>query len=207
MNQPVSAYRFAASPAHARGIMEWYASMFESGPVLDVGAGRGFFLEAIRARGLEGMGVDISQESAAEARLLGLSVTVQDAFLFLADHDGFGGVFVSHLIEHLEPERVQALLRAAHHAMRPGAQIVIVTPNPRDWMVLSEIFWLDPTHVRPYPIQLVGAMLDAAGFTVEASGLRSTSRGRRQIPVTILNRLRFGSQYGRGEAWIRGRRS
>lgn len=74
-------------------------------------------------------------------------------------------------------------------------------------IVLSEIFWLDPTHVRPYPTQLVVAMLEGAGFTVDAVGLRNSSLGRRRIPGTILNRIRFGSEYGRGEAWIRARRT
>ncbi len=206
MSKPVSAYRFAASPTHARRTMAWYAAMFAQGPVLDLGTGRGYFLEALGARGIEGLGVDIREESAVEARRLGLKVIVQDAFMFLADNRGFGGIFVSHLIEHLDPERAQELLRAAHEAMQPGGMIVIVTPNPRDWMVLSDIFWLDPTHVRPYPIQLVTAMLESAGFTVEASGLRATPRGRRHTPLTIVNRMRFGSEYGRGEAWIRGRR-
>ena len=105
-----------------------------------------------------------------------------------------------------DPERAQELLGAAYRATRPGGLIVIVTPNPRDWMVLSNIFWLDPTHVRPYPRQLVEVMLEAAGFVVEASGLRPTSGGRRHLPMTIIKRIWFGSEYGRGEAWIQGRR-
>ena len=56
VTEGVSAYRFAASPAHARRTMAWYASMFEDGPVLDIGTGRGYFLEALRARGIEGIG-------------------------------------------------------------------------------------------------------------------------------------------------------
>ena len=48
----VSAYRFAASPTHARRTMAWYASMFSDGPVVDIGAGRGYFLEALRSRGV-----------------------------------------------------------------------------------------------------------------------------------------------------------
>lgn len=203
---PVSAYRFAASPEHARRTMAWYASMFSDGPVVDLGAGRGYFLEALRARGVEGLGVDISDEAATEARRLGVEIIVQDAFTFLTQRSGFAGIFMSHLIEHLAPARAEEILQAARRTLRPDGTIVIVTPNPRDWTVLSDIFWLDATHVRPYPRQLVAAMLEAAGFTVDAVGLRPTSLGRRRIPATILNRVRFGSEYGRGEAWIRARR-
>jgi len=187
--------------------MAWYASMFKDGPVVDIGAGRGYFLEALRARGVVCLGVDISEEAAAEASRLGIDVIVQDAFAFLAERSGFAGIFISHVIEHLEPARVEELLRAAYQALRSDGIIVIVTPNPRDWIVLSEIFWLDPTHVRPYPTQLVVAMLQGAGFAPEAVGLRSLSLGRRRIPGTILNRIRFGSEYGRGDAWVRARRT
>jgi SAM-dependent methyltransferase len=201
----VSAYRFAADPGHARRTMAWYASMFQDGPVLDVGAGRGYFLEVLRGRGIEGLGVDISEEAAAEARRLGVEIIVEDALSFLDGRSGFAGIFISHLIEHLEPVRAEELLRAAHEALRPGGKMVIVTPDPRDWLVLSEIFWLDPTHVRPYPTKLVAAMLESAGLTIEAFGNRDLDRGRRHIPANILNRMRFGAYYARGEAWIRAR--
>jgi O-antigen chain-terminating methyltransferase len=183
--------------------MLWYASMFHDGPVLDVGAGRGFFLDVLRERGVECLGVDISEEAATEARGLGVEIIVEDAFSFLDRRSGFAGIFVSHLIEHLEPVRAEELLKAAHRALRPGGTIVVVTPDPRDWLVLSEIFWLDPTHVRPYPTKLIVAMLEAAGFTIEAVGNRNLDLGRRHIPATILNRIRFGGTYARGEAWIR----
>lgn len=203
----VGAYRFAASPVHARRTMAWYAAMFDDGPVVDVGAGRGYFLEALKARGIEGVGVDISEEAASEGRLLGLDIIVEDAFMYLLRRSDLAGLFLSHLIEHLEPARADELLRLAARALRPNGTIVIVTPNPRDWLVLSHIFWLDPTHVRPYPAELLAAMLAAAGFTVEASGRRNLALGRRRIPTTILNRIRFGSDYARGEFWIRARRA
>jgi O-antigen chain-terminating methyltransferase len=205
--ESISPYRFAVSPVHARRIMAWYAAMFTTGPVLDVGAGRGYFLEALRGRGIEGVGVDNSPQAAVEARAIGVDIVVQDAFEFMEQQAGFGGVFMSHVIEHFEPGRAVELIRLAHRMLRPGGTIVIVTPNPLDWMVLSEIFWLDPTHVRPYPALLLTAMLESAGFDVEATGRRNLSLGRRRIPATILNRIRFGSDYGRGELWVRAGRS
>lgn len=201
-----SSYRFAASPVHARRTMAWYAAMFSAGPVLDVGAGRGYILEALRARGVDYVGIDNSPEAAAEARQLGVDIVVQDAFEFMKLQSGFGGVLISHVIEHFEPAQAAELLRLAHRMLRPDGTIVIVTPNPQDWLVISEIFWLDPTHVRPYPAQLVTAMLESAGFIVEAAGRRNLQLGRRRIPATILGRIRFGSYYGRGELWVRARR-
>ena len=203
----ISAYRFAGATAYARRNMAWYAAMFDEGPVLDVGAGRGYFLEALAARGIEAVGIDIREEAAEEGRRIGVEILVEDAFTSLQQRTDLAGIYLSHLIEHLEPTRVDELLRLAARSLRVGGTIVVVTPNPGDWLTLSHVFWLDPTHVRPYPIELVGAMLEAAGFTVEASGLRDMQLGRRRIPSTILNRLRHGGQYGKGEAWIRARRA
>ena len=203
----MSAYRFAGATAYARRNMAWYAAMFREGPVVDVGAGRGYFLEALAARGIDAVGIDISEEAADEGRRIGVEILVEDAFTYLQGRTDLAGVYLSHLIEHLDPLRADELLRLAAASLRVGGTIVVVTPNPGDWLTMSHVFWLDPTHVRPYPIALVGAMLEAAGVTVEASGLRDMQLGRRRIPATMLNRIRHGGQYGRGEAWIRGRRT
>jgi len=200
----LSAYHFAASDADARRNMAWYAAMFDTGPVVDVGAGPGHFLVALRNRGIEGVGVDLRQESVDAGRQRGVETVLGDATEFLLSRPAtFGGAFISHVVEHMDPPRVEALLQALATALRPGATVVIVTPNPRDLLVLGEIFWLDPTHVRPYPLALLDALLHAAGFTVVGSGRRALRLGRRSIPVVWLNRLRFGGDYARGEAWIR----
>jgi SAM-dependent methyltransferase len=199
----ISAYQFAATAKDARRSMAWYAAMFPEGPVLDFGAGRGFFLEALKTHGIDCFGVDISEEAVAEAREVGVDVILEDGFTFLERQSGLAGVFISHVIEHLGPDMVDDLFRAAHRSLRPGGTIVVVTPNPQDWLVLSEIFWLDPTHVRPYPTRLVTAMLETAGFAIQDTGLRRLSVSRRSIPGHLLDRVRFGASYGRSEAWIR----
>jgi SAM-dependent methyltransferase len=137
---------------------------------------------------------------------IGIRITRGDAIDFLAQQRDLGGVFISHLVEHLPPDVAQALLAAAHAAMRPGGTVVVVTPNPRDLMVITELFWLDPTHVRPYPSKLVSAMLEAAGFVVTATGVQAAPFGRRQRLGILLNRLRFGREYGRSELWVRAER-
>lgn len=202
----MNAYRFAASPDHIRRGMTFYARMFVTGPVLDIGSGRGHFLEAVRDRGIHGVGVDINVEAVAHARSLGLDAVVGDAFTYLGEGRKYAGVMASHLIEHLHPDQVATLMASTFRSLVPGGTVVIVTPNPGDWQVISDVFWLDPTHVRPYPRRLIGAMLDQAGFVVDRTGLRPTPVGRRAMPRTLLRRLTHGLEYGLGEAWIRAHR-
>jgi SAM-dependent methyltransferase len=202
----VSAYRFAADPRQARRLLDSYAAMFQEGVVADIGAGRGYFLEALARRGIEGLGVDHADESVAEGDRIGVPIVKGDALEFLARQRDLGGVFLSHIVEHLPPEAVQQLLVAAHAALRPAGTIVLVTPNPRDLMVLTEIFWLDTTHVRPYPSKLLEAMLETAGFVVTAKGVRNGLFGRRVRLSIRINRIRFGPDYGRTEIWVRAER-
>lgn len=197
-------YRFAARPSSARRLMRRYASMFADGPVADLGCGRGYFLEALRDRGVAVAGVDLAGEAVAHCRALGFEITKADAIDFLAATGELRGIFASHLIEHLTPEFADQMIGRAFNSLAPGGTIVIVTPNLRDMDTLSEIFWLDPTHVRPYPPALVSSMLEGQGFVSIASGRGAVPYGPRSLPRVLLGRLRYGRDYGVTEVWIRG---
>jgi predicted TPR repeat methyltransferase len=184
--------------------MRGYAAMFTDGPVADLGCGRGYFLEALRDRGVTVVGVDLADEAVAHSRGLGFEITKAEALEFLAGTRGLRGIFASHLIEHLAPETADEMLARAFDALAPGGTIVIVTPNLRDIDVATEIFWLDLTHVRPFPPALVRSMLDAHGFVSVASGRGAVPYGPRSMPRVLLGRLRYGRDYGVTEVWIRG---
>jgi SAM-dependent methyltransferase len=186
--------------------MASYASLFDAGPVLDIGAGRGFFVEALLRRGIECIGVDVSQEAAAAAKSLGVEVIVQDAFEFLLSGREFKGLFLAHVVEHLPIGETERLLKLANSALLPGGMIVVVTPNFRDPLVSGEIFWLDPTHVRPYPSPLLRAMLEEQRFIVEDAGLGKIRHARSALPRIALGRLRYGRHFGRPELYVIARK-
>jgi hypothetical protein len=78
--------------------------------------------------------------------------------------------------------------------------LLIVTPNPEDLAIISEIFWLDPTHVRPYPALQLRSMLHSAGFEVtEVRQFLGDWRmiGRRRLPGFLWRRLILGRHYGK----------
>ncbi len=206
MRSELSAFEFAADPEYTRRLMRTYASMFEGGLVADLGSGRGYFLEALRERDIAGVGVDNSEEAIEAARTLGFECQRADVLDFLASARDLQGIFASHLIEHLEPQAAEGLVAGAARALQSGGTFVVVTPNLADYRTLSEIFWLDVTHRRPYPPRLVAAMMQRHGFTVEAIGRGRTPQGRRAILRVALGRIRFGRDYGVSEVWVRARR-
>jgi 2-polyprenyl-3-methyl-5-hydroxy-6-metoxy-1,4-benzoquinol methylase len=167
--------------------------------VLDVGCGRGVFLRLLREAGIEPAGVDIYAECVQQCQALGIAHVVQaDALAYLRTLcEAFDGIVCSHIIEHLPYEDALALLRAAFTALRPGGRLIIVTPNPRDISVIGQSFWLDPTHVRPYPLALLAAMLRAEGFAIVHAAQPRSRPSKRLIPQWVVLSLLLNAYYAR----------
>lgn len=199
---PISLYEFGGNEAALRKIQKPLVKHFQGcAPVLDIGCGRGVFLELLAAAGIEAVGVDRSSEALAACRQKGLAIVAEDARSFLSREERqFGGIFCSHVIEHMGYDDALAFLQLCHRRIHLGGRLLIMTPNPEDLMVMGEIFWLDPTHVRPYPKRLLKAMLETVGFrvTLEKQYLGSLQMvGRRNLPWYLLRRLLMGRFYGR----------
>ncbi|MBI2466670.1 MAG: methyltransferase domain-containing protein [Candidatus Rokubacteria bacterium] len=143
-----------------------YVDLFPDGPVLDVGCGRGEFLELCREAKIEARGTDIDPGMVARCREAGLDAQQGDALAHLAGlPDGsLGGVFCSQVIEHLSPEAFVALVRLAYAKLRPGAVLLCETPNPACLTVFSGAFYVDLTHIKPIHPQAASFVLEAAGF-------------------------------------------
>jgi len=199
---PIGLYEFGSSEEVVRQVQSRFVDFFRhSAPVLDIGCGRGVFLELLREAGIEAVGIDHSQEAAAACRARGFSIHCEDARQFLGKTAGqFGGIFCSHVIEHMGYDDATSFLALCHGALRPGGLLLVLTPNPEDLAVIAETFWLDPTHVRPYPKLLLQSMLRANGFAVKrVEQFLGSWRliGRRNLPAYFLRRILLGRYFGR----------
>jgi len=136
------------------------------GPIVDLGCGRGTMLELLTANGVENYGVDGFPAAVQVCRERGLHVIESDIFSHLTQlkDDSIGGVFCSHVIEHLHPPEALQLIRESYRALKKGGTLVLVTPNPKNLLILTEVFWLDLTHVRFYPARLLQGILQDVGF-------------------------------------------
>jgi SAM-dependent methyltransferase len=158
---------FRGSPDQIRERAEAYAADFAGcQDVLDIGCGRGEFLELLRERGIAARGVDLNDEMAALCRDKGLDVTSGDALAhLLAQPDGsLGGLFAAQVVEHLEPTYLMRLLDAAYHKLRPGSKIVLETINAACWYAFFSSYIRDLTHVRPLHPETLQYLLVASGF-------------------------------------------
>lgn len=205
--RPVSLYEFGGSEKVVRHIQRPFVKFFQNAsPVLDIGCGRGIFLELLTSAGVDAVGLDHSDEALAFCRRKGFEVYQADARSYLAQNEHqFGGIFCSHVIEHFAYEDALELIQLCHAALRPGGVLLLVTPNPLDLAVITEIFWLDPTHVRPYPTQLLKSMLASSGFrvTLERRFLGDWHLiGKRHLAGYLVRRLLLGRYYGKPNALV-----
>ncbi|MGF1445448.1 MAG: methyltransferase domain-containing protein [Pikeienuella sp.] len=134
--------------------------------VLDLGCGRGEWVELLAEVGIEAHGVDLNPVQIEEAVAMGLPVSQGDALKALAETpDGaLAAVTAHHLIEHLPFETLTWMTREALRALAPGGVLIYETPNCQNLIVGASTFHIDPTHVKPLPPQLLSTLLDTVGF-------------------------------------------
>jgi len=137
-----------------------------SAPVLDLGCGAGTLLESCKELGIEARGVDASPLAVQACLDRGLLAVEGDLFAHLNDTSSgsVGSVFAGHVIEHLPVEQAETLFEHVGRVLRSSGRFLALTPNPRNLYVAGEGFWMDPTHVRPYPRPLLHALAVKAGF-------------------------------------------
>ena len=142
-----------------------------SAPVVDIGCGRGEWLELLREGGFTAHGYDSNRIMADEARGRGLDCRFGDALEALAamPTNSLAAVTGFHIIEHLPFPMVVRLLDESLRVLRPGGVAIFETPNPANLLVATERFYLDPTHRNPLPAELIAFVVEARGFAAVES--------------------------------------
>ena len=139
----------------------------EALPILDLGCGRGEWLELLRDEGLHARGVDASAAMVEASRQRGLEVCLGDGpgHLRGLPDASLGGVTGFHIIEHLPLRALIEMLDETVRVLKPGGIALFETPNPENVLVGSNNFYLDPTHHKPLPSLLVQFLAEYCGLS------------------------------------------
>jgi SAM-dependent methyltransferase len=175
---------FRGSQETIRERLESYLPYFDgAADVLDVGCGRGEFLDLLKARGITGRGLDLNHEMVEVCRARGLEVAEADVVSYLESlpDASLGGLFAAQVVEHLQPGYLLRFLELAFHKLRPGAPIVLETLNPACWTAFFDSFIRDITHVWPLHPDTLNYLVLASGFSAARIEYRS--------PVAAQDRL------------------
>jgi len=154
----------------------------EERPVLDIGSGRGEWLELLGENSLAGRGVDLNETLVGQCLERGLDVASNDAFQYLQSLPDacLGAVTGFHIIEHLPMETLLELYAEANRVLVSGGVAIFETPNPQNLLVGACNFYADPTHKRPLYPETQQFFLEYRGFSrVELKFLHPHDAGAR----------------------------
>lgn len=133
---------------------------------VDLGCGRGEWLELLADNGFDAQGIDLDDGMLSACHGRGLRAHKGEAVAFLKQLPSDSRAIVSgfHIAEHLRFPKLEALVQEAMRVLKPAGLLILETPNPENFRVATLSFYCDPTHLRPLPPQLLAFLLEYHGF-------------------------------------------
>src|SRR5919112_3353424 len=135
-------------------------------PVLDIGCGRGEFLDLLRERGLDYAGIDPDPDMVRRCRAKGherVEVADANSYLDKREDDSLGAIFCAQVIEHMPYEELLRFYSSGLRKLEPGGLFILETVNPHSVPALKT-FWVDPTHQHPLFPEVALALCEFSGF-------------------------------------------
>lgn len=169
-----------------------WVDMAPIGPAADLGCGRGEWLDLLALWGRPAIGVDTHGANVRSLRERGLQAEQADAIEWMVAQPSshFALLTAFHLVEHLHHDDVILLFSHAQRMLVPGGLLILETPNPENLRVATETFWLDPTHQRPLPPDLLGMTARHVGLEVMTlARLHAPADDAGPMESSVLHRL------------------
>lgn len=144
-----------------------YVRLFgDLSPVVDLGCGRGEFLELLKDAAIESYGVDSDPAACEVARRRLLTIVEGDLFQHLRQlpERSLGGVFSARVVEYLPVHMQAELVALCSSRLKPGGRIIVETINPDSDSPFGRNWRLDPGHTHPVYPEILLSILESNGF-------------------------------------------
>ena len=133
--------------------------------VLDIGCGRGEFLELLKENGIKAFGIDSNRQMVKRCLDKGLEVEHADAISYLKNYQGsFGNIFLSMIVEHLDFKDIFTIISTAWGKTEKDSVILIETINPNSFYAQSKTYVIDPTHINLVSPETLSYTFQKVGF-------------------------------------------
>jgi len=148
--------------------IEDLGKIYPDGKALDLGCGRGEWLEQLQLLNIPSHGIDTDENMLAESRKHGVLVEAAEVVPYMKSlpSESHSLVTAFHVIEHLSKNDIVELLQQAMRILKPHGLLILETPNPENIVVATYNFYLDPSHIAPIPSALLGYWAHVEGFEV-----------------------------------------
>jgi len=149
--------------------VDFFRRYRSTGKVLDIGSGRGYFLEACRLRGYDVVGFDVSDDAAASVRdAFGITVATGEMRDDLFEPGSLDVVTMWHSLEHTRDPRIP--LGFAWKWLSAGGILIVEVPNHEGTDAIKEgSAWKDwdlPYHQFHFTPESLRRILSRSGFAV-----------------------------------------
>jgi O-antigen chain-terminating methyltransferase len=167
-------------------------------PIIDLGCGRGEWLELLRSQGHAALGVDLNTYFVQECIDRDLPVVQSDAVEFLRRLPAGSVAMVTgfHIIEHLPLTTLLDLIAETHRVLARGGTALFETPNCKNLTVGAANFHCDPTHQNPVFPETAQFLMKHLGFTQARIDYRLPADGspfdQNQPSQSVLHQLLYG---------------
>ncbi len=134
--------------------------------VLDIGCGRGEFIELLKRKKIRATGIDSDTNMVKVCQKRKLNVYSTDLFDYLLScmdnyHDG---IIALQVVEHLNSRRVQNFVKLCFDKVEKNRYVIFETVNPLCPQALG-YFWADLTHEKPLVPQVLRYICSYYGFS------------------------------------------
>lgn len=148
-------------------IITGLSTELKAAPILDLGCGRGEWLEVLRSNGLKNLhGVDSNEQMVNDVIARGFQGAHNDVLSYLRCQTTESHAVISafHLVEHLPLEVLVLMMKEIYRVLKKGGIAILETPNPENLMVGACNFYTDPTHRNPIPPHTLDFFATYSGF-------------------------------------------
>lgn len=137
--------------------------------VIDIGCGRGEFLQLMKENNITAIGVDTNSKMVESCKKIGLNAVLDDGISYLEkiENESLDGIFSSQVVEHLSFQQLINFINVSYKKLKKGGCLIIETINPLTLGVFSYSFYIDPTHVKPVHPASLRFILERYGFDVK----------------------------------------
>ena len=165
--------RFRGSEEDIYNRLEYYLPIISSlnidykkYPIIDIGSGRGEFLKLMKDKGIPATGIEINKDMIRRSQEQGLKVEEGDAIELLKriGSNRLGIITGFHIVEHIPFDNLILLFRICYETLTKDGVAIFETPNPENLSVGGCTFYMDPSHLRPIPPELLAFTLESCGF-------------------------------------------